>query len=323
MTVELTRQAAEDFKNVHGFYPMAGGDGSDDAGAGAGAGGEGGGAGAGGDGKVEVPNSGSQVPGKEGAGAGAAAPEFVTLIPKEYADKPWVKETKDLPALFKRTDDLLTEVGKRSGSVNIPGENAKPDEIANFNKAFGVPEKADDYKLSDPPPELGPKDEKFQNGVKQIFHKNGISARQALGLEKDWNAMLGQMLKDKGLAAVQQDVDFDKLKGEVFGNRADDAIKGANSLIAKFVPEKMKSHVASLSNENLIILAGVIDGIRKEYINEDHMPQGGGAPAGMTEADKRAEGLKLQGSEAYQNPFHPDHAEAVKKVQALYGTGAK
>lgn len=282
-----------------------------------GAGGQGGGqGGAGGQGGGAAGGQGGAGGGGQG-GAGGGAPDFASLIPADYRDKPWVKETKDLGALFKRTDDLLTEIGKRP--AGIPADNAKPEEIAAFNKAFGVPDKPEAYQLPEVPAGL-PKNEKYIEGMRKVFIKAGVNARQAKILAEGNNELVGALMKEMGQADEAQDADFDKLAGETFGQRKDEALKGANILISKFVPEKMKAHVANLSNENLIVLAGVLDAVRKEYISEDRFPTGGGAPVGMTDEQKRAKGQELMASPAYGDPYHKDHEAVVAEVRRLYGT---
>lgn len=309
---------AEFFRKVHGFFPISGADGEGGTG-GAGGTGDGGGSGGTGDG--------GQGGGQGGAGnqGGAGAPDFSKLIPKEYSEKPWVKETKDLGALFKRTDDLITAMGKRPAS--IPAENAPAEEVAAFNKAWGVPDKPEGYTFADVPKEMAlPTPElqtEFHTGVKALFHKAGVSTKQAGLLEKGWNELNGQIMQKLGAANIQQNADFDKLKLEVFGNRADDATDGAKALIAKYAPEKIKQHVAGLSNEALVVLAGVLDGVRKEFISPDRMPQGGAPPTAMTAEQKQAKGRELMASKAYTDPFHADHAKVRAEVEALYGTAPK
>jgi hypothetical protein len=134
------------------------------------------------------------------------------------------------------------------------------------------------------------------------------------------NELIPQLLKAAGAETEKQDTDFEKLAGDVFGNRKDEALKGAKTLIASYVPEKMKSHVANLSNENLIVLAGVLDAVRKEYISEDRLPKGGAAPVGMSLEQKQARGRALMASPEYTNQFHPDHAKVKAEVDAIYGT---
>jgi len=246
-------------------------------------------------------------------------PDLNTIVPAEYKDREYLKDVKDVPGVFKKLDNAVTTLGKRP--TGIPHDNADPKEWDAFNKSFGVPEKADDYQLGNPPEGL-PKDENFQKGVKGIFHKAGVSARQAKILEKEWNDMMLQTLKASGVAVEKQDADFTKLAGEVFGDRQEKALGDAKILLAKYAPEKVKPHLESLSNENLILMAGVLDGIRREYINEDDLTGGPAASAAMSSEEKRVKGKELMASKAYSDPFHPDHNKTVEEVQRLYGTAA-
>lgn len=300
------------FKNEYGFFPISGGDGSEAPPAGA---------------PAAAPAADPTAPQNLGASftpGAAPAPavnpndiKFQDIIPVEYKDKPWIKDVKDVPGLFKRTDGLLTEMGKRP--AGIPEDNAPPEKWAAFNKAFGVPDKPEDYKLSAGTKEA-PADPKFQEGIKGVFHKAGVSARQAAVLEAGYNALVAEMVKNQGANNEQQDIDFEKLAGDVFGQRKDEALSGSKKLIMAHAPEAMKPHIEKLSNENLIILAGVLDAVRKEYISEDRMPTGGSAPIGMTAEQRRAKGQELMASKAYQNPFDPDHERVKAEVGRLYKT---
>lgn len=268
-------------------------------------------------GAAEVSNSGNTP--AAAAGEAAAAPEFTALIPAEYKDKPWIKDVKDLPGLFKRTDGLLTEIGKRP--AGIPEDNAPSEKWAAFNKAWGVPEKPEEYKLAEGTAEA-PVDPKFQSGIKNVFHKAGVSARQAAVLEAGYNELAAALTKEKGIETEKLNTDFTKLAADTFGARKDDALAGAQKLIAKFAPAAMKAQIESMSNENLIILAGVLDGVRKEFISEDRMPSSAaaGTGVGMTPEQKQAKGRELMASKAYTDPFHPDHEKVKDEVQRLYGT---
>lgn len=252
-----------------------------------------------------------------GAPAGAAAPvEFEKLIPEAYKDKPWVKETKDVETLFKRVDDLTGELGKRPSA--IPQDNAKPEEWAKFNKAFGVPEKPESYEFSAPPEGLKA-DPEFQKSIQGILHKAHVSARQFKAIEPAWNALMLEMAKNTGAAAQALDIDFDKLASSTFGDRKDRALQVSKAMIDKFTPDSVKPHLANLGNKELIIMAGVLDKIIQTYVSEDQLPPpggGGGGPVG--DEARRAEALKIMQSEEYKNGFHPRHAEAVAKVDALY-----
>lgn len=245
--------------------------------------------------------------------------DFSKMVPQEFADKPWIKETKDLPSLVKRTDGLISELGKRP--AGIPQENAKPEEWAAFNKAFGVPEKPEEYEIGEIPKELA-KNESFEKGMRAAMQKAGLNKRQAKIMSESYHGGLVALMKEQGLAAAKADEDFDKLALQAFGDRKDKALGTGKALLAKYTekaPEAIKARISQMGNEDLVSLAIVLDGIANDYIKDDQLPggKGGGAP---TMDEKREEGRKLMASEAYQNPSHPDHQKTVDRVRELYGT---
>jgi hypothetical protein len=248
-----------------------------------------------------------------------ATPDFLTTLPEEYRGKEYLKDVKDMPSLLKKFDGAQELIGKRP--AGIPQDNAKPEEWNAFNKAFGVPEKPEEYDIGEIPKEI-PKNENFEKGMRAAMQKAGLNKRQAKIMAGEYHGALSAMLKEMGAASATADADFDKLAGEAFGDRKDKALSTGKVLIAKYTekaPDAVKEQIAKMSNENLISFAMVLDGIAKDYIKEDQLPNGagGGAP---TADEKRAEGRTLMASDAYANPNHPDHAKTVQRVKELYGT---
>lgn len=242
----------------------------------------------------------------------APPPEFASLIPEEFKDKPWVQDVKDIPALFKMMDDTKAAIGQRAGG--IPQDTAPEEDWTKFNKSFGVPEKAEDYKFAEPP-EGEEVHEEFQKGMATLLYKAGVSQRQLNVLEPGFNELATKLTGD----SEQANTDFDKLAQDTFGTREEEVMKNGKALIAKYIPEGMRELQESISNENLIILAGVLDGITKEYISEDQIPTGGAAVGPVTTEDKRTKGTALMNEKAYLDPFHPDHGRMVKEVNNLFG----
>lgn len=234
--------------------------------------------------------------------------DLASIIPADFKDKEYLKDVKDIPSLFKKLDGAQTLIGKRP--AGIPQDNAKPEEIAAFNKAFGVPDEAKAYELV--VPETNAMAPEMQDRIKSIFHKAALSAKQAKEVSAGWNEFQASQLK-------AADAAFEKLADETFGADKAKVLASSKAILDKFAPEKFKAGLGSLGNTELILLASVIEGIRKEYISEDRIPSGGDKPSSTPE-DKRAEGKKLMAMEAYQNPFHPEHASIKAKVDALYGT---
>ncbi len=93
--------------------------------------------------------------------------------------------------LVKSHLDLRT---KLSSAIFIPGKDADEKDIQAFRKAIGVPEKPEGYEFKMPEgKEAGENDKAFQEAARQAFHKLGIPAPAAAGLNAWWNEMTSAM----------------------------------------------------------------------------------------------------------------------------------
>lgn len=159
------------------FGDIAGGG----AGAGVGAGGAGdGGAGAG---------------GAAGDGAGGGDPDWYSNLSAD-ADgdaaslRDWVKSigVKDLNGLAKVARDNQVAL-RESGRVKMPGPDAKPEDVAAWHKAIGVPDAPTGYELQGPAGEDGnpiPLNEALTGPLAASAHKFGIPKAALEGLVKDF-----------------------------------------------------------------------------------------------------------------------------------------
>lgn len=243
--------------------------------------------------------------------------DFASSIPEAYRERPWAKELTSSEEMFKMLDETKTLVGKRP--AGIPQDTAPSEEWSEFNKAFGVPEKAEEYKFVEPGEgqEVNPE---FQKGIADIMHKAGVSQKQLGLIEPAFNELVSKLAGEAGGDSEQANADFDKLALDTFGTREEEVMKNGKALIAKYIPESMKTHQESISNENLIILAGVLDGITKEFISEDRIPDGGNVVGPVTQADKEVEGRRLMMTDEYRDAFNPGHDAMQSRVNKLFGT---
>lgn len=245
-------------------------------------------------------------------------PELSTITPPEFKDKGWVTEVKDIPGLFKKVDFLQTKIGERP--AGIPQDTAPKAEWDLFYKSFGRPDNADGYAFDKVPEGLTVNDD-FQKNIKAVMHEAGVNTKQAKILETGYNKLLVQSAEAQKAKAGQLDTDFDAMGVKVFGDteKKDQAIKVAQVLIAKHTPDAAKPFIANLSNEALIVLASTLNSVAATYIKEDQLPGGGGSVGPQSEVQKREEGKRLMASDAYTNPFHPEHETTVQRVNELYG----
>ena len=263
-----------------------------------------------------------------GAGAppapGAGAPPPVFNIPEAYKEKPYLKGIDSPDKLFSLLDGAQELIGKRP--AGIPAPDAPPEEWQKFYDAVGRPKTPAEYQF-DIPKEVKV-DDKIVNQIKQMMHEEGLTPTQAKNLQKKFDALTLNIVKEKKLALQQQDTDFDKLATTTFGADRDKVMAVGKHLIDTFAPPAIKAEVAKLSNEALIVLSGVLKGINDKYIKADGAPTGGGPGGGQgssgapTPDTLRAEARALMVSEAYTNSMHFDHEIVKSQVDELYRRAA-
>ncbi len=258
---------------------------------------------------------------EDGGAGGESDFDFSSIIPEGFGEKDWVKDLAKSEdprtTLFQMLEDQRTTIAKRPGG--IPEDTATEEEWATFDKSMGVPEDAAEYKFA--VVEGQEVNEEYQKGLGEVLQKAGISKRQFEKLEPAFNELVSKFAPDPAAAAEKLETDFDKLALDTFGAEKDKVLTEATLLIGKHIPESMKPLLKDLPNESLIIMTGVLNSIRKEYISGDSLPNGGdGAATGETEGDKRAQGQKLMASKAFNDPFDPEHDRVVEQVGRLYGT---
>lgn len=240
-------------------------------------------------------------------------PDVSSLIPKEYQSKPWVQDIKDVPSLFKIVEDSKAAASRRP--AGIPQEDAPAEQWQEFNKAFGVPEKSDEYSFDDVPEEL--RDQGFEKGVRKVLHEAGVSKKQFESLKPLWNDLVKEQQETRAKALDEQ---FDKLLTETFGDQADQVLDQTNKLVAKYVPDNLKGHLDNMPNESQIVLASLVKGLQKDFISEDALPEDSGGPPPNSQESRQKEGMRLMQTKEYQDPFHADHEKTVRKVRELFGT---
>lgn len=249
------------------------------------------------------------------AAAQKASEDFVKIIPDGYRDKPYLKGVDSPDKLFKLLDGSQELIGKRPNG--IPAADAPKEQWDAFYKTLGRPDAPTAYQFDG----ADKNDPKFVAKLQEVFHKHNLLPNQAKGVYADVSAALQDILKEKNAAAVQADVDFNKLAETTFGAEKDAKLTRAKAIMTEHAPQEMLKHLDSLSNENLIVMAGVIDSIATKYIAPDKLPgggQGNGQGTLQTMEQRREEARRLMLTKEFNDPFHPDHEKVKKQVSDMY-----
>ena len=250
------------------------------------------------------------APGKE-----APAPATSAFkIPDAYKDRGWAKGIDSDAKAWEMLDNSQKLIGERP--AGIPKPDAPQADWDKFYDAMGRPKTPAEYQFElDPSLKIDPK---FVDGTKAIMHKNGLTPAQAKGLQKDLDAFMIATAKERNIELQKQNTDFSDLATKTFGADRDKILERCKGLINEYVNPAFKEGLKTMSNENLILMASVLNGIHAKYIKTDGAP--GSAPGGTAKSadDLRAQARELMNSDAYKNPMHPDNARVRTQISELY-----
>ena len=239
-------------------------------------------------------------------------PAGAFTIPEAFKDKPYLKGVDSQEKLFSMLDGAQTLIGKKGPA--IPAADAKPEEWNAFYDALGRPKDAKEYKF----PTADKTEPALLTGISQAMHKHGLTQKQAEGVWTDVEATMGAFLKEKGVAAEKENVDFTKLATDVFGPERDKTLALGKEMIAAYASPAVKPYMNSLSNEHLVLIADVLNNINKKYIKQDGAPRPPSGGQGGTPDELRNKARLLMSEQSKHNSMSVEFANYQKQIDAIY-----
>ncbi len=125
---------------------------------------------------------------------------------------------------------------KLSTAIVRPGKDARPEEIASYRRAMGVPETPDAYRF-EPVPGVEPTETEqgFRGAMAQVFHTAGLSVDQVSSINRGWNALVSAQLEQtKQADEAHRQASEAQLRrdwpGEEFGRNREFANRAAERL---------------------------------------------------------------------------------------------
>lgn len=229
-------------------------------------------------------------------------------------------------ALWKTLDNAQSLIGRKS----VPAPDA-PDDVWQQYYAQLRPETADKYSLPDIDgmPEgvdLTPQ----KTRAMELFHKNGLSQRQAESLWKDYLSGELESVKSIQAKSAEQeaalDKEFDALSAKLFGDKYAEKERAAQEMIRLHVPEELRDSMNDVA-KNPRALAAVISAlsaaseqiskVKAEYGAEDKINGNVGQVASSSLDDMRKELAALRTSPAARDFTNPDNRKTLERINAL------
>lgn len=102
----------------------------------------------------------------------------------QYAENPNFNKYKTVKAFAEGHESLISKLGT---AINLPPENATPEQMNEFYNKLGRPETPDKYEFEDKLPEGWKIDEKLDTEYRGLAHEIGLTAEQAQKLRTFYN----------------------------------------------------------------------------------------------------------------------------------------
>jgi hypothetical protein len=265
------------------------------------------------------PPAGDPPAGDPPADGGVDPDWYGNLSADADGDKPslrdWVKATgvKDLDALAKVARDNQAAL-RESGRIKIPGEGAKPEELAEFRKAIGVPEKAEEYTVAAPKDEAGndiPLNDELIGRMAESALKHGAPKGVFEGIVSDF--IQAQMDEAATADAEQQKIANDTVKA--WGADKDAKLAAIDSAARALGLDRNK--LVSLRNALGADFALNMMAKLGEGMAEDVMITGGKGRFGVSGAEAKQEIERLKTDPDFQKKLMSGDAAASARWNRL------
>ncbi len=259
--------------------------------------------------------------------------DFMSSVPTEWADKPWVKELTKAEdprvELYKKVDNLQELAGRKGEGLKVPAADAPEAEWADLRKALGVPEKPEGYEYTAPKPPEGQEahfqtDEKLLATMRAAAHKAGMTPQGWKQMTAEFDAYGAAAVKDMLAAQAAQQTELQAKFNETYGEKSPQVL--ANwSKATDAAPDWAKATLNALPPAYKAAVAASYKNFTDKYVSEDRMDlkEGVTSQGAMTETEYGNEYEKLFAAvrDTQRNPGSAEHLRAKTALAALRARG--
>lgn len=254
-------------------------------------------------------------PAAGGAPAGAAAPSWLSSLPKELQDDVNIKKFPDVSTLAKSFVNAQKLIG--ADKIVVPNKYTTPEEWTAIHRKLGVPEKIEEYgvKFKDGVTV----DEKFSNEFKTLAHKNGILPGQAQALA-DWFSDVNKGAEQE--LAKTMDTQFKQNLADLqkdWGNAFQINIARANKVVNEVGGEEFAKY---LNDTGMGADKRVIQFFAKlgeQMYGEDTFVDGASGAQIMDPKAVQSAIDAIKANPAYFDKNHPQQKALVQEMATLMG----
>lgn len=262
------------------------------------------------------------------AAAAPAPGAWREAVPEHYETKGADGKPVNVPLRAHKTLDKFTDVGtlarsyveleqahsvRQEGMIRVPGKDAKPEEVAAFREATGVPKSVDGYTFDIPEGQRPLVPEATHTEFKGLFHAAGLTPAQAQAVVAGYASYAERTLGAGRKANRKAFAEWKTTAGQATYD-ADTA--SALKAIEQFGPEGWKAEVKSVPLEDLDIhVVRAFAAIGRKLSEQGILPAQSFAGHSKTTAEARRQ--EILTDKDFQRGTHKEQARLQQEYEAL------
>jgi hypothetical protein len=286
---------------------------------------------------TEVTPSGGIITRTDGQNLPAAPPtDWRATLPAELQQEPTLAKYKSLEEALKGSVHAQKLVGK---SLDVPGADAKPEQIAEYRKRAGVPDTPAGYKLTLPTPPEGSGMEIDQAVLSDYLGRMhaqharpevvqaGLDA-YAEHMAKNWDRWRSQQAsseqEDLSGAIAELEKKWGPKDGPMWKHHQGRAELAIRTLMSDAPTDAIQRVVESANDPEVAhafsLMADAF--IERGFLGESEVPSAMAGETAQQKADEIRDASLKDPNHPLNDPSHPEHAAVMKKYLELNAIAA-
>lgn len=285
---------------------------------------------------TDITASGGIVTRTDGSQTPIAPTDWRANLPPELQAEKSLESFKDVGALAKGFVETKRMVGK---GLDVPGKDAKPEQIAEYRKRAGIPESPDKYPLTLPKPPEGSGmaiDQKMLSGFLGKMHAaharpeivqaalDAYAEHMATRWDQWRNLQAESEQTDLSGAIAELEKKWGPKDGPMWKHHQARAELAIRTLMADAPIPAVQRIVESANDPEVAdAFSQLADSlIERGFLGEDELPSGMGAEDAQSKADAIRDAALKDPAHPLNDPHHPEHEKMLKNYLELNAVAA-
>lgn len=248
--------------------------------------------------------------------------DMAKIFGEDFTKDPSLSKFKTPGDVMKSYKELQSQIGKPR--FDIPGQDAPPEQVADFYKKLGVPDNSEGYDLkpdANVPEHNNETNAEFLRAFSDVAHELKLTTAQAGGIQKFFDDITVALNEEQSAAIIESDRQLDEMLGKALGEDKNVASERIRQTLERVLPQELREALSDkVSNEALLAIAMLDKHYQSTYGRSDQNVGDHGRQAGRSLVDMQTEAKELYKQIMKDGLMAPSYKANWDRLQGMYKT---